>query len=84
MRRRLERHIRCLRSALAQPTRSTLPSSNKHEQLRGHRDAKVVVAARKVVEINTERNRVGAAARRRRGEVGWSVTQDACDQHYGN
>jgi len=48
-----EQHTRCLRSALAQPTRSTLPSSNEHEQLRGHRDAKVVVAARKVVEINT-------------------------------
>ena len=53
MRRRLERHTRCLRSALAHPTRSKLTSSNEHEQLRGHRDAKVVVAARKVVEINT-------------------------------
>ena len=51
--RRLERHTRCLPSALAQPTRSKLPSSIEHGQQRGNGEAQAAGASRKTVAIST-------------------------------
>ena len=86
--RRLERHTGCLPSALAQPTRSKLPSSIEHRQQRGNGEAQAAGASRKTVAISTHsleyeqaavEQSARAAARQWRGQGGWRITQDGRD-----